>query len=832
LATVTPEETTGDGSKLASAMENEAEAPGSSAFGTLLRRYRVAAGLSQEILAERARMSREGISALERGFRRTPQRETLALLAGALKLSDTESRDFEAAAMRSVLLRRGSGSSVTVGPWPERATPNLPLALTSFVGRDVELAEIASLVREHRLVTLTGPGGVGKTQTALHVATALYDATDCIVCFAALASIRDASLIGAVIASRLGVQEVPNRPLLEALIAYLKNKNLLLILDNCEHVVEEAATAAAALLSGCPRVSILATSREPLSAAGERAYRLPPLAASDAVGLFADRAQAADAHFVLTERDAPIASEICRRLDCIPLAIELAAARVKVLSVKEMLEKLDDRFRILTKGERGGRRQQTMRATIDWSYELLSASEQRVFERLSVFTGGCTLAAAAAVCASDDVSENEMLDLLSSLVDKSLLVAYVGDESHYGLLESFRQYASERLTARGEDQAVARRHALVCLEWAERCENSHLLPHEGIDNWRAALQWALAERADVPLGQLLAGHAPVDWPWLVELRRWLALAIESSDERTPETVLARLRLSEGSVCKHLMEYTTALSSSRDALMQYRTLGDAAGMARAQMDAGHALLYLGRRAEAKALLQENLTLAREAGAQGALAGTLFSLALTIENDILTVRDYFAEGWQICESIGLNDLAVGTLVDLSECEFCAGNAQLALEYASEALASDTLATRPLKRPIWNCLALTDSSLYLTSLSRYDEAKTCAREALGLAQEYMMGIYGARALERLAAVAILRPTVVAERLPAPYPLSARILGFVDARLAALGSERLYFDRPQYDQILSALRNAMGNDAIANLMMEGALMNEEQVVEQALTV
>ena len=251
LAIITPEGAIGDGSKLESAMENEARAPGSSAFGALLRRYRVAAGLSQEILAERARMSREGISALERGFRRTPQRETLALLAAALKLSDADSRDFEAAATRWVLLGRGKGSSVTIGPWPNRPTSNLPLALISFVGREVELAEIAALIRERRLVTLTGTGGVGKTQTALQVGAALRDGTDARVWLIELAPIGDPSLVASAIASTLGVQEVPNRPVLQTLIAYLKTKAVLLILDNCEHVITEAA-----IVAGTPVVGL------------------------------------------------------------------------------------------------------------------------------------------------------------------------------------------------------------------------------------------------------------------------------------------------------------------------------------------------------------------------------------------------------------------------------------------------------------------------------------------------------------------------------------------------------------------------------------------------
>ena len=242
----------------------------------LLRSYRLTAGLSQEALAERAGMSVHGIRALERGYRRTPQRGTLALLSGALALNDDQCREFEVAAARWVLLRDGGkASSVLVGPWPDTPSSNLPLSLASFVGRERELDEIATLVREHRLVTLTGAGGVGKTQTALQVATAERHADA--VWFVGLAPLSDPSLVSAAIASALRVQEVPNRSLLETLLAHLKNTTLLLILDNCEHVVTEAVIVADTLLAGCPRIRILATSRERLKAAGEYTYRLPSL---------------------------------------------------------------------------------------------------------------------------------------------------------------------------------------------------------------------------------------------------------------------------------------------------------------------------------------------------------------------------------------------------------------------------------------------------------------------------------------------------------------------------------------------------------------------------
>ena len=278
----------------------------------------------------------------------------------------------------------------------------LPLALTSSFGRTTELDEIAALVREYRLVTLTGAGGVGKTQTALQIANTLQDHGDEAVFFVGLAPLNDPAPIASAIASVVGVQEVPNRSLLDTLVAYLKNKAVLLILDNCEHVIGQAASVAYKLLLSCPNLRIVATSREALRTAGERAYRLPSLGESEAVELFLDRARAADFHFTLSAEDGAIFADLCRRLDGIPLAIEMAAARLQTLTPRAMLAMLEQRFGLLRGGDRmAPDRQQTMWATLDWSYQLLSKREKALFDRLSVFAGGCTLELATSVAADD-----------------------------------------------------------------------------------------------------------------------------------------------------------------------------------------------------------------------------------------------------------------------------------------------------------------------------------------------------------------------------------------------------------------------------------------------
>lgn len=324
-----------------------------------------------------------------------------------------------------------------------------------------------------------------------------------VVCFVNLALRGDSSLVATAIASGLGIQEAPGHALLETLIASLKNKTVLLLVDNCEHVIFEAATIVDALMHACPNLRILATSREPLRAAGERTYRLPSLDEHAAVLLFADRAKAADAHFMLTDNDRTVVHEICRRLGGIPLAIELAAARVTILSPSALLDKLKTRLDVLILSDRTAPpRHQTMRSTINWSYDLLTAGEQCAFENLAVFCGGCTFEAARDVLGPTTSDDNATLSVLCSLVDKSLLEASTsGIEPRYRLLEPIREFAWERLGAREGQKSALRRHALSCLRVAEDLEAAYDLEPDSVwrelafcerENWRAALALTLA----------------------------------------------------------------------------------------------------------------------------------------------------------------------------------------------------------------------------------------------------------------------------------------------------------------------------------------------------
>ena len=835
-----PEEAIRPLAKLANRMGDERRGPDSSDFGALLRHYRLALGLSQGALAERARLSLRGVNALERGRRRAPQRETLESLAGALALNTEQRRAFEmtATAHPRVPRRRGTGS-VTVGPWPSGSKPNLPFSLTSFIGRDAELDEVRALVREHRLVTITGAGGVGKTQTALRAATALSDAAEIAVCFVELAPIGDPSLVATAIATALGVQEVPNHPLLETLVAFLKNKTALLLLDNSEHVIGGVANVADFLLHGCPNLRIMATSREPLQAAGERSYRLPSLDDSEAVALFADRAQAADAHFTLTDGNRTVVAEICRHLSGIPLAIELAAARVTVLPLPVLAKALDDRFAVLARGERTApARQQTMRATIDWSYELLTAPEQRLFERLSVFVGGSTIDAATAVCHGDGIAADDVLSLISSLVSKSLVVAdFEQDEARYRLLEPFRQYASERLASRGEREATAHGHARAYLELAHhlrrRYEMDSAVPillqdlnQQEAGNWRAALHWTLRECGDVILGQHLACAAPLG---AVERRSWIWRALELVSAATPMSLLAELRYVEAIVARVFFERETQLASSELAIVHYREAGNAVGVARAQTVAGHALESLGRATEATSVLQTALAAARTLGDRLFVAYVLRVLAhvvFDLGNDI-AARTNLEEALRIYENLDAKVEKAWALEDLAEIEFRASHPQPALRHATEMLRI----VRELNPEPRLCVhALSAMSLCLMFSDRFDESASYAREALDLALENSLPFFMVWNIHHLAATAVLRAEIAADDRRHARVQAARLLGFVDARLISLMTTPPHANQLEHDHVVAMLKGALGIHAAAMLMAQGATMSEDEAVEMAL--
>lgn len=480
---------------------------------------------------------------------------------------------------------------------------NLPVSRTSFIGREKEISEVKDLLRRNRLLTLTGVGGAGKTRLALETARELLEDHADGVWMVGLASITDPDLVSQTAASVFGVREQPHRSLEETLTTALQQENLLLVLDNCEQVVDAAAALSETLLNGCPHLKILATSRELLGIEGEVNWSMPPLSVpasheelddesfveevreSESVRLFADRASRRLTSFSLTPENAGSIAEICRKLDGIPLAIELAAAWVGTLSVEQISERLEDALRLLSNGRRTvAPRQQTLRGALDWSHDLLNEAERQILWRLSVFAGGFTPEAAEKVSSLDGIPEDRVLDLLSSLVDKSLVV--FRDERHR-LLEPVRQYAGQKLEESGEREQVRQRHALWCLELAEEAEPELTGPDQTWwmdrletehDNLRVALGWAL-DGGGPELGLRLAGLLWLFWytrGHSGEGRRWLELGIKEAGDGNAR-LKAKALNGAGWTSIFQRDYEASESFLKEGAALYREVGDAEGL---------------------------------------------------------------------------------------------------------------------------------------------------------------------------------------------------------------------------------------------------------------
>jgi predicted ATPase/class 3 adenylate cyclase len=728
---------------------------------------------------------------------------------------------------------------------------NLPPQLTSFVGRDEVVSDIKALIGQHRLVMLTGAGGVGKTRCAIQVGADLLDGWGDGVWLAELALVSDPALVPNVIAEALNAQEQRGRPILDTLLAYLKRKHVLLILDNCEHVIGEARHVVAAILRDCAQVHILATSREPLNLQGEETYRMPSLAVPSAnetrlaegvsqygaVQLFLDRAVSSDKRFALTEANAPYVAEICERLDGIPLAIELAAARVKILAPQQLARKLDERFRLLIGGDPSALpRQQTMRALIDWSYDLLSSDERALLRQLSIFAGGFTLETAAAVC-GDGVDEIVVLDLLSALVDKSLVQTEPAPcGTRYRLPESTQQYAREKLRDAGEEQAAAHAHAGAFLALAERLDQSwETTPDRtwiadaepDLDNFRSALTWTLRARGDVLLGQRLLGA--LRWVWgyfnMIEGERWVQVAQEFVHTDTPTPVIAALDLAQAQFTAWAsFQQKASLSAAERALIYYCEFGDPQHVAAAKWRMGSALAGVGKIAEGQALLREALAEFRSLAARKSAVVVLRTLAV-YAGDIARCRQLFREALTEAAAIGAELQAAVIGRNLAESEFMAGQAETALQLAREALQGRSFR-------VLNTGSLQNNmAAYLVALRRCDEARAMARDALAITRDAQNAVLIAFSLQHLAAIAALResdePHAIEDRRRA-----ARLLGYVDACIKTLQASREYTEQSEYDTVILALRDALGEEALLRLIAEGGAWSEEQAVTEAMLV
>ena len=545
------------------------------------------------------------------------------------------------------------------------ATHHLPVQLTTFVGRVDASNQISRLLDVNRLVTLSGGGGVGKTRLAVEVAGMVAERYPDGVWLVDLAPITDPALVAVAAARALGLRDQPGRSTMDTLTRFIGDRRMLIVLDNCEHLLDATAAMAVEVLGACAIVRLLATSREPLAVDGEQNWRVPSLSLADeAVELFTDRARRARPDLTITGAETAAVTEICRRLDGIPLAIELAAARVRTLSLTEIVDSLHDRFRLLTGGSRTAvRRQQTLRASVDWSYALLTQPERVLFRRLAAFLGGFNVPAARAIAGHDQVQHFHVLDLLTLLIDKSLVVADDrGGRTRCRLLETVRQYAAEKLGESGEADAVRSRHrdhytALAALldasagrDYEQRLERTDL----EIDNLRAAFAWSL-EQSDVELALALASSLQPLWYARGRLREgltWFDAALSDLDPQHPEVAPAvRARaLADSAWLGIWVGAADSPDRARQALVIAREVDDPALLAHALAARGFIASYFDAEA-ARTNLAEAIGLARALGDRWRLSQILTwqAAAAVVAGDPLVVRAAAQEGRDLADAI---------------------------------------------------------------------------------------------------------------------------------------------------------------------------------------
>jgi predicted ATPase/class 3 adenylate cyclase len=718
---------------------------------------------------------------------------------------------------------------------------NLPFQSTSFRGRERDLEELEELLSRTRLLTLVGAGGIGKTRLSQQVAADLLDRFPDGVWFVELAQITDPTLVAEIAAAALGAITREDSPAIEAVLNHVRRKKTMLILDNCEHLIEPAAQLANAILQRCPDVRILATSRQALGVSGETVHRLASLAVPQpagrlhvdeamqygAIALFVDRAQAADTRFALTNDNASDVAEICRRLDGIALAIELAAARMKVLSLPHLAQRLNERLRLLTGGARTALpRQKTLRALIDWSYDLLTVQEQTLFRRVAIFAGGFSLAAATAVCARDEMNDIDALDLLSSLVDKSLVVAEIGGHTErFRLLESTREYSLERLAQSGELGALSRLHAEYYRTVASDLDdNPKILPLEkasmlepDTDNCRAALDWALEQGNNSTLGGSLAGAMDHLWSNAglhAEGLRWVRAALKATGAEAPDNVAARLSLT----LAHLSDGQQGHDAAERAMLLYERLGDSRHKESAMYYLGFSLYQLGRYDEAENAYRGALALARGAGDRYRAATNLNGLASVLwsRGDVEGPRRCYAEALAAHTESGNEAGRAAVLGNLAEVEFSQGNVEQAIAYASESLTLDLRG----KNSVNKAVSYNNLAAYRTALGKLDEARSGAREAVRLGREAQNSTQVAIAVQNLALIGALAGDL---------HRSAQLLGYVDKVYRDAGSEREPTEAWVYAKLITSLRGLRQDEAI-ELRTEGSTWSEDQAADEAL--
>ncbi len=681
---------------------------------------------------------------------------------------------------------------------------NLPHSLSSFVGRERELAEVRSLLGRTRLLTLTGMGGLGKTRLSLQAAAEEMDAYPDGVWLAELAPVHDPRHVALAVASAMGVKEEAGRPVAEALERHVRERRLLVILDNCEHLLDECAALARRLLGASPHLRILASSREPLRMAGEATYAVPALevpaadapvdaralARCTAPRLFIDRARAARSDFRVDDASAPAIATICRRLDGIPLALELAAARVRTLSVEAIAARLDDRLRLLTGGDRSALpRQQTLRALIDWSHDLLGEPERALLRRLSVFVGGWTLEAAEAVAAGAPIEPRDVVDVLGRLVEKSL-AEHDAEAERYRLLETVREYASGRLDESGEGDRIRDAHLACCLALARRAKPALVGPEQAAwlarldlerENLLAAHQWAGRTPGGAQAGLQLLGYVKLYW-----------------------------------INRGLLEL--ALGMYVEALERPGTQARDAARSKALFEAGQLLFYMGRHGEARGTLEESLAIARELDERDLVALALQPLggAALGQGDFEAARRFLDEALALAREGGNARELAAALNALAQLHRVGGRPDAAEPLLRQALA--------IARELGDRETVAIALLNLAMVGAVDgcsgEADRGVLEAMAIAAELLSQPLAQSTLEACAGLAALR----GQWIPA-----ARFFGAAEAQAGKTGLHRDPADEAFLAPLVAKARGALGASAFEAAQRAGQELAEAQATQEA---
>jgi predicted ATPase/class 3 adenylate cyclase len=728
----------------------------------------------------------------------------------------------------------------------ETTPNNLPLQPTTFIGRDRELAELKRLFATTRLLTLTGSGGCGKTRLALQLAADSLERFLDGAWLVELAPLSDPGLVPRTAATVLGLDEEPGKAITATLVEHLKDKRLLLLLDNCEHLLDACALLVDSLVRRCPHLTILASSREALGITGEQTYRVPSLslpepndthtpasiAPFEALQLFVDRSVNVRGDFRVTHENAATLVSICHRLDGIPLAIELAAARVRSLSVEEINRRLDHRFRLLTGGSRTALpRQQTLRSMIDWSYDLLHDDEKLLMRRLSVFAGGWTLEAAERICASDQIEDSEVLDLLTSLIDKSLVAVEHSDACfRYRLLETVRQYARERLVESGGAEAIRERHRDYFLALVEEAdgkllgaEQAHWLRRleEEHGNLRSALEWSHGE-ARAQEDVRLCGAMHRFWftrGYVAEGRQWCARILAKGAPPQPTLEYARVLNVAGSLAFHQTDYPAARTLLEQSLALSRALDHRKGIALALNNLGAVAIEQGDHPAARALYEESLALLRELGDRPVAAGVLGNLAMVAYEcgDLHAARTLSQESLALSRELGDQGRVADALNTLGNVACDLGDFTAAWALSQESLAiGRELGDR-------DCIATSSKNLGVVAFMRgqFGEARLLYGEAVAIRLELGDRLGVARALEGVAAIAAAQGDSTA---------AARTWGAAERLREEIGSPILPNERSRNEKYATTARQSAADaGAFDRAWQQGREMPLNEAIELA---